>query len=434
MVSSERQRLWASAGYFLLNAKLDERMKVWMWIGLGIAFWASVQLAPAQKALRNVKNYLKQNNPTEALNEIGRLEADTTSDIRFNPKLYHYGVEANIALNNVENEKIYLEQAYDTAKFFSTTYGIFDYAIKCERYEQQRLALKGDRFKYHKEHGELLRRYHKNLGVAGLFFYRKRQYADAMKYLAQYLDAPLLPLWGSDKEVMSTPFYRQNAYLYQRCAFRSKQYAKVARYSTITLSDSARRRRSSLEYLSLAAKELNDSIAFLEYVNMGLRDYPHHPYFFTQMVNYYAQRQAYQQIVALADTLLASDTTNLRYMEAKALAYLNLGHYDAAIQIARDGLAIDSTRSEMNYYIGLAYCSLANTVLLPTNINSNAYRRASAEQKAYYQTARTFLERYRQQEPKKVSRWAPLLYRVYFALNDGAKFEEINEVLKKLFS
>lgn len=401
---------------------------------LWIACLMAMQPASSQKALRTVKNYLKQDKPTDALNEIAKLEADTTSDIRYMPRLYHYGVEANVALNNVENEKLYLQQAYDTAKFFSTTYAIFDYVIKCEQYEQLRLAKKGEKLKYHKEHGQLLRRYYKNLGVAGAYFYHKRQYDEAMKYLSLFLDVPQLPVWGGNKDVVKSNTYKQNAYLYQRCAFRSKKYEEVGRYSAITLSDSSRRRRASLEYLSQAAKELGDSAALLRYLRLGLEGYPSHPYFFTQLVSYYAQRHSFRSIVQLADSMIRQDSTNLRYLEAKALAFLNLDQYDDAIHVARQGLAMDSSCSEMNYYLGLSYCSLAGTVTLPTNINSQAYRRASVEQKAYYQTARTYLERYREQEPKKVSRWAPLLYRVYFALNEGAKFEEIRQVLEKLFS
>ena len=406
--------------------------RIWMLVlAVLLAAWMP---GMAQKALRTVKNYLKEDKPSEALNEINRLRADSTSDVRFSPRLYHYAVEANIALNNVENEKLYLHQAYDTAKFFTTTYDLFDNIIRCEQYEQQLLAQKGKKFKYHKTHGTLMHSYYRNLGVAAHYYYRKANYAEAMKFLELFLEVPELPIWGSDKSVTSSKLYLQNAFLYQRCAYRSKQYDRVGRYSAVTLRDSSRRRCGSLEYMAQAAKAEGDSIAFLRYIRMGIEDYPQHPYFFAQLAGYYAQRQAYRPLVLLADSMLQRDSTNLRYMEAKAMAYLNLRQYDEAIRVAQAGLATDSMAAEMDYFIGLAYCSLASAVALPTNINTAAYRRASAERKAYYTAARPHLERYRRLEPEKVSRWAPLLYHVYFALNEGEKFEEINKVLEKLFS
>lgn len=397
-------------------------------------FLAAWMPATAQKALRTVKNYLKQDKPADALNEINRLRTDSTSDVRFSPRLYHYAVEANIALNNVENEKLYLHQAYDTAKFFTTTYDLFDNIIRCEQYEQLLLAQKGKKFKYHRAHGNLMHSYYRNLGVAAHYYYRKKKYAEAMKFLELFLEVPRLPIWGSDKSVTSSRLYLQNAFLYQRCAYRSKQYDRVGRYSAVTLRDTSLRRCGSLEYLAQAAKAQGDSVAFLRYVRMGIHDYPHHPYFFAQLAGYYAQRQAYRPLVQLADSMLQRDSTNQRYLEAKVMAYLNLRQYDDAIRVAQSGLAADSMAAEMDYFIGLAYCSLASAVALPTNINSTAYRRASAERRAYYAAARPHLERYRRLEPERVSRWAPLLYHVYFALNEGEKFEEINKVLEKLFS
>lgn len=68
-----------------------------------------------QKVFKPIKASLKAKNGTEALKLVSKLEGDTT--VNALPQLYDMGKEAQIILNDVENEKLYLKQPYDTAKF-----------------------------------------------------------------------------------------------------------------------------------------------------------------------------------------------------------------------------------------------------------------------------------------------------------------------------
>ena len=68
---------------------------------------------------------------------------------------------------------------------------------------------------------------------------------------------------------------------------------------------------------------------------------------------------------------------------------------------------------------------------LPDNINSRSYRAAVKQQKQLYASAEPYLERYRQLAPDDSKRWAPLLYKTYFALNKSGKFEEMEKILKQ---
>ncbi len=81
----------------------------------------------AQKVLKDLKLLLKQKNASELLNQVRKLEKDSVACTY--PKLYDYGMQANINLNEALNEKAYLKQPYDTVQFFRTVYGIYDYAL-----------------------------------------------------------------------------------------------------------------------------------------------------------------------------------------------------------------------------------------------------------------------------------------------------------------
>ena len=74
----------------------------------------------------------------------------------------------------------------------------------------------------------------------------------------------------------------------------------------------------------------------------------------------------------------------------------------------------------------------ATQVQLPANALSKAYTQALKQQQAYYREAETSLEAYRTLAPNLQKRWAPLLYKVYLALNEGKKFAEIEKILQWL--
>lgn len=385
-------------------------------------------LAPlsAQKVLKPVREQLKASKGAEALKLVEKLEKDSVASRL--PKLYELGKEAQILINNAENEKIYLKQSYDTAKFFSSTIGIYDYILKCEKAEQRALAEDGEKMKYHRDNSELLHQYYPNINAGARYYYTKKNYTEAMRFFSAYLDAPQQPIWGTDKSVTTQATYATNAYLYQRSAYLAKDYAAVPRYKTITLADTSARRSNTLECLSLAALAVGDTTAYIDYLETGFKDYHANPFFFSHLADHYADRQDYEQILTLADRQLQQDSLNVIALDAKSLALINLKRYDEAIASAQTCISADTAEIDAYYYAGAAYCYKAMDTALPINVKSRAYQKAYAEQKSLYEQARIYLEKYRQLAPDDKQKWIPLLYRTYFSLNLGKQFEEIRKL------
>jgi hypothetical protein len=48
-----------------------------------------------------------------------------------------------------------------------------------------------------------------------------------------------------------------------------------------------------------------------------------------------------------------------------------------------------------------------------------------------YQQAKPYMETYRKLAPDERQKWGPALYRIYFNLNMGKQFDEIDKILKK---
>ena len=390
---------------------------------LGLFSSCSIQ---AQKELKPLRALIKNKKGADAAKMVESLAKD--SALALEPKLFNFGKEAQILINDEENEKIYLGKSYDTIRFFNSTYGIFDYILQCEKLEQKRLAEARQKMKFHKSNGSTIRRYYPNLCAAGRYFHSKKKYGEVVRFMEMVLEVPTLPIWGDNRKILKEENYLDNAYLYLRSAYFSKDYEKVEKYKDLVMQDTAYR-PSTLEMLTLSKLALGDTVQYVNYLVQGLQEYPLTPFYFSRLTDHLTEKKDYRRALALADSMLTIDKNNVLFLVSKTVSLLNLQRNVEAIEVAQKILEIDSTIVAPLFYIGAAYCNLANELKLPTNINSLAYKTVSAKQKYYYAEARPYIERYRLAMPEEKNRWAPLLYRIYLSLNMGKKFEEIEKIL-----
>lgn len=378
----------------------------------------------SQKAFRPVKAAMKAKNYKEVLNQVTKLREDSV--YRNHPKLCIYSIEAQRALNDAENMKLYLKRSYDTIAFFSTTHQIIREAVKLDSIE--RALQQYERKKPKQSHfvSEMLRLYFPNLNAATRFYYKHRKFKEAMDYLRTCLDLPHTTLGEEVK--LSAKNDTVNAVLYLTSAYNLKQYKEVHRYEPLALLN-AKTRLAVVDCLVRTAEAENDTATYRKWLTYGWNNYPQQPLFFTRLIDYYVKRNNYSHIVDLTNVQLENDSTDGSALLAQCLAYLNLNRLDDCIRAGVQLLQVDSANVDANYYIGASYVSKALQVKLPDNPLNENYRRARAQQKECYVKAEPFLERYRALAPQSKNRWAPLLYKVYLALNKGTKFAEIEKLL-----
>lgn len=384
----------------------------------------------AQKAFKPIRSALKAGKPQDALRTIQSFTIDTTYNR--NPRLYDYAIQAYVALNDIQNEKFYLKQKYDTVQLFTTVYNIYDNILRCDSVSRQQAEQKRNPYQIPQTHRSLLHKYYRNLCVGGFFFYQKHNYETALQYLTHTVCLPQrTDLWGNNDVPQST--LARNATYALHSAFILQDYASVGKFALTALQDTGSVRSGVLESLARTAQAIGDTTSSIEYLHMGLEEFPNVPFFFTTITDLFARRNQYNDILTLANTLLRTDTINSYFLAAKSLALINLGRYQEAISNASKSLAIDSTDIDAYYYIGASYYNLAGTVTMPGNMNSAAYRKALDSRRNYYQQALPFIETYSRLQPTQRKRWAPLLYTIYLALNEGDKFSEMEEIMQELF-
>lgn len=382
----------------------------------------------SQKAYKPIRNFIKQKKGTEALNLIKKLEKD--SSYQNDPKLYNWGKEANILIYEAENEKLYLKKQYDTIRFFNSIYGIYDYIIKCDNIETELHKAKGEKQRFRKANRPILYKYYKNIAAGGRYFFTKKKYQESMNLMKYFLDVPNMELWGDRKDLISSKITEACANIYQMSAYLNGDYCEVENYKDITLNDTSMR-SGVMELLTSAAEHRKDTLLMISYLRQGLHEYPTNSFYFKKMFDFYTDIQQHDSAYYLAKSFSENYPDSTLYKYSKIISLLNLGDFPEVVNEGERYLTIDTSAVEINYYVGYAYCMMAEQIKIPTSINSAHYKEQSKKVKLLLRQAKPHLEIYKSKFPNEKEKWGGLLYKIYWSLNMGKQYDELVKQLKK---
>ena len=138
-------------------------------------------------------------------------------------------------------------------------------------------------------------------------------------------------------------------------------------------------------------------------------------------MDYYMEKGNYEKGLSFAEDALQTDSLNDLFLLAKSTMLLNLGRYVDCLETSELLIRVNNQMAEAYYNAGTACLNIA------LNMDSRLYKK---QIKTMYQKAQPFMESYRQLMPDAKEKWGPSLYRIYFNLNLGRQFDEIDKILK----
>ena len=203
---------------------------------------------------------MKAKNGKAALASVQKLLTDSVC--ASDPKLYLFGIEAYQLMNDVENEKLYLKKNVDTTAFFSSTLGIFEYALKCDSVECRLQQLEGEKIRYRKQNTDLLRSYSNNLKVAANYYYKKKNFAEAARYYDIILQTNNRLKNAKAKGVFTEEEMNLSAFRHLYSSYQAGNDKDVSRYKDMALQDSTQR-CLIYEVLAQSAAHQKDTVKYM---------------------------------------------------------------------------------------------------------------------------------------------------------------------------
>lgn len=322
-----------------------------------------------------------------------------------------------------KNENMYLRQNQDTAALFRLALRMFHDYQSLDSVDAKPDSKGRIKTKYRDSHAAFLNTYRPNLYNGGIFYIRKQQYQEAFNMMDAFLDCQYQPLF-SNLHYEKDSLNKSAAFWTVYCGFHLENSEMTLKYKDLALQDTLHLERC-LRYLAETYRKQDNMGEYEKMLDSGVELYHDSPYFFPRLVDYYNATNQVERAMATVDEALASDSTSELFLYAKSNLLLNCGEYDACIAICDTLIARNDSLADAYYNAGVAYMNKAY-VLDQGKVTAKQRRQI----RQMYRRALPYMERFRELAADEKDKWAMALYKIYFQLNMGKEFEEIERLLR----
>lgn len=337
------------------------------------------------------------------------------------PRIHDMWLQAVEKQYQQVNEQMYKKQPVDTVKLFTLTQRLFIIGERLDSIDMQPDKKGRVDLQYREDNARRLDTYRPNLFFGGAYYLRKNELQKAFELFEYYIDCARQPLFTDLDYMNQDKRMGEAAYWATYCGYRMGNPVLTLRYAKLAKRDSARL-DYTLQYVAEAWKQLKDDSSYVATLTEGFRLYPKSRYFFPRLMDSYTSKGRLESALQVADEALATDSLDTLFLLAKSTMLLNLGRYAQCLDYSQRIIDVDGQMAEAYYNAGTA---CLNMIL---DMDS---RKQKKQIQKMYQRALPYMEAYRRLAPQETQKWAPALYRIYFNLNMGKPFEEIDKILKK---
>ena len=396
-------------------------------------FFLSFSTFSQTRAIKEVKSLLKANKLSDAEKAIDKvLQNEETKD---SPNAWDIAGQIQLRKHEVENQKAYLRKPYDTLLLNSSILRMVKYFMQCDSLAQIPDAKGNIKNKYRKANAQSVYNEMNHL-INGGYHYMSSEKSDdkktALDYFNTYIKSAHHPMLEKIYEVQKDTMIPHVAYYACVTALKINDYKSVSEFGKYALN-SPTYAQSAMQLLTMSYLEQGDSINYLSSLKEGVQSYPNDRFFFANLLDYYIKRDRIDEAMNVADDIIAKNPNNSYCLYVKGFLYQNQQDYDNAIETYHKAIALDPQNAEAYSGLGLVYCILAQdySMKASTNVNSPDYERDQQILRDYYQQAKGPYEQARKLRPEQTELWLNGLYRVYYNLNLGEQFSEIEMLLKQ---
>lgn len=383
------------------------------------ALMLSTTMSAQRKQIGDARTILKSGKNIE---QAEKLMTDLLKDSanRQNTRIYDIWLQAVEKQYLAINEKMYIKQQVDTTKFFDLAQRMFIVAEKLDSVDALPDKNGKSRPEYRKANAAKMLTYRPNIYYGGAHHLKKGDFKKAYSLFETYLDCDRQPLFEGYDLMYKDPKMGEVAYWATYCGYRLDDPVLVLRHASTAQRDEAKL-EYTLQYMAEAWDKLEEDSMHIATLWQGFSKYPKSNYFFPRLMDIYNSRGDYQMADSVVNEALKTDTLNQLFLFAKSTVMLNLRKYGDCLKYSDQLIQQQPDMPDIYYNGGIACLNIAQ------RMDSRKYKN---QIKKMYDKARPYMEKYREMAPDEVDKWAPALYRIYFNLNMGKQFDEIDKLLK----
>lgn len=396
------------------------------------------ELKQQKKEIKTLVNIAKdaelnlQADPVAAVNAMKQVISNPL--VQTNPFVWYVSASAKKAVIDAENRKRAEGAPCNESLLYGYTYELGHELANCEKYDnlpdaKGKVAPKYSEFiitAYAQEFGQFYN--------AGAYFYGNEDYAKSYDLFKMFIEAAdkLYKAGMMEEDKVNVPVAAYNMTL---SAMQLQDYEKVLSHVDLAMANE-QMAPSAFRYKAVAHLELGDTATWLNDCMEGAKKFPDDAYFYQSLIQYYDSRNENEKLNALADELIASDTSNPFFVYLKGYIAHQKQDTDAAIEWYEKTLEVDSNYESALNNLSRCYLFKAQEYATAQSSTKVTDKKKLAKDKeilnGYYKKALPLLEKLRQLQPEKYELWLANLTNCYYNLNMTAELKEIEKLQESL--
>lgn len=394
-----------------------------------------------EKNIKEAKSIANEVKPDFAKAESLINQALTNPETKDNADAWDVAGFIQRRRSEKEMENAYLRKPYDTLQVYNSALNMCKYYFKCDELAQIPNEKGKIKNKYRKANAASILAERGNLINGGIQYFNSASQKEgaaatednkkALEFFATYINIATNQMFEKENLLQTDTVLPQIAYYASLTAAKMEDYPNVLKYAPYAKNDKEVG-KYAMEFISTALKAKGDTINWIASLKEGIQKYPDHSFFFGHLIDYYSNNNKYDEAMQFADDMLAKNPNNTFYLYVKGYLYHNMKDYDKAIEFYTKTIEVDPNYAEAYSNLGLIYCLQAQdfSEIATTDVNDSKYKADQVTLKAFYEKARPNYEKARELKPDQRELWLNGLYRVYYNLQLGSEFEEIEKLMQ----
>ena len=384
-----------------------------------------------EKNVKEAKSIAGGVNPDFAKAEQLINQALTNPETKDNAETWDVAGFIQKRRSEKEMEKAYLRKPYDTLQVYNSALDMCKFYLKCDALAEIPNEKGKVKNKFRKANSSAIFAERGNLINGGIQFFNQDKNKEALEFFAAYVDVAANPMFEKENLLKTDTVLPQIAYYASLAAAKMEDYASVLKYAPYA-QDDKEVGKYAMEFVSTALKAEGDTVKWIASLQEGIQKHPEHPFFFGHLIDYYSNNNKYDEAMLFADDMLAKDPHNTFYLYVKGYLYHNMKNYDKAIEFYQKTIEVDPKYAEAYSNLGFIYCLQAQdfSEQATTDVNDPKYKTEQNTLRSFYEKAKPNYEKARELKPDQQDLWLNGLYRVYYNLQMGPEFDEIEKLMQ----
>ncbi|MDR0231700.1 MAG: hypothetical protein LBI82_06220 [Dysgonamonadaceae bacterium] len=404
-------------------------------LSLTIVLCLTVALSFGQKkAVADVKREIGNAKPNieDARNLIkGAMQDPETMD---NAETWFVAGKVEDKQFSMEQQKELLGQTPDELVMYSALQRIKPFFLVADSLDQLPDAKGKVKPKFRKDMKSILLANRLHYLNAGGFFYNKGDYENAFDMFNQFFSMPKMNMFeGENIAVNDTAYAQFRYYAGLALAQFSTDTTKIISYFESIKNNNGYNEEDVLKFLSSLYEQTNNTVGMVNTLREGVERFPNDSFFMLSLINHYIYSDQGDAAIKMITKAIELSPNNAELYNVLGIVFENSKKdNDAAKANYEKALSIDPNYVEAIGNLGRIFYNRAVEAQVAANeISDNKkYEAARAQAMDMFREALPFFERAHQLRPEDRD-YMIALSRIYYVLNMGDKYDEIDAKLNQ---